>query len=163
MFNDINNINKQKEYKTLHSYSDVNFYPNAIDVATTPNIKDIIPFINWYDGSCKYSQGLYVCISKGFYCKLPFPDLYSSGNENYKMKSERCKNVTRIACKKKREELSKIFNTDIRNCGFVHKGEKFIKVGTLSRCLIENFGNHNTLLYDIKNIDIKLLINHILF
>jgi hypothetical protein len=106
--------------------------------------------------------GLYMCITEGFYCQIPFPDVISSTNENYKNKSTKCKYGTYEQCYSRRCDLAQFHKSEIRTCNFAHIGEKYNKLGTMYRCpSLEHFGNHKTLTQDIQNATITD-IKHIL-
>ncbi len=153
-YNSLDNI-------TLSSIDSVDIGPNKISIPIVDNIKDIPPMFYWFEGDKYYKKGIYTCISPGFYSRVPFPDTIPSYNNNFKVNSIPCKYKTKQACSEAKYRNSNIYNSEIRDCSYLHTTEKFIKMGTTYRCNIESFGHHKTLNYDmdfITNNDIKRLL-----
>jgi hypothetical protein len=163
---DINNHkqkNKKVETKTLTSIENVDIAPSAINIQIIKNIKDIPPMFYWYEGDKIYKKGIYVCMSAGFYIRVPFPNIISINNQNFKMNSLPCKYVTKTTCAEIKKKSAQLYNSDVRDCSFLHANEKFIKIGTAHRCNIESFGNHESLNDDMNFItinDIKRIMMH---
>lgn len=159
--NYITHDSKKITEKSIDSIENINISPNILNIPIIENIKDIPPMFYWYNGDKFYKKGIYVSICKGFYAKVPFPNVVSANDENFKTKTMSCKFDSKELCTLNKKKNSEIYNSDIRECFYVHKKEKFNKVGSNYRCLVENFGNHFTLNHDLNIID-NTNIKHIL-
>jgi hypothetical protein len=122
--------------------------PRAVPQATfheleVANIKLTLPVINSlqelrpalaWDAT---RSGIYICISDGFYVKVPFPDLAESLSAGARVRT--------IACKHK----SKVHS---RACNFAHAGDQLMRVGITARCPKNpRLGAHATLQHDLRN------------
>jgi hypothetical protein len=149
-------------YKNIQKINEKDISPNSIDIPIIHNLNEMTPMFYWYDGDPYHKQGVYTCIVDGFYIKVPFPSTVStSDNRNSKINSIPCKNTTKEACLKNKKYISEIHKTNIHDCSYVHKKERFEKIGSIYKCSIESFGNHNTLRRDLNCIelsDIKRLL-----
>lgn len=145
----------KEETKTIDSIESIDISPNKLEIPTVKNLKDMHPMFCWFNGDAYYKKGIYVCISKGLYAKVPFPSTVSTNTQNFKVNSIPCKYITKERCADMKLKISKAYNSDVRECSYVHKGEQFVKIGTAYRCSVENFGNHETLHDDIKYVDIS--------
>lgn len=137
--------------------------PNNLNIPIIKNLKDIPPMFHWFEGDNSYKKGIYVCMSKGFYSKVPFPNMVSTLDQNFKINSIPCKYETKLSCQLHKKKISEIFNSEVRECYYVHQKEKFVKIGSSYRCNVESFGNHNSLNNDINYvtiIDIKRILMH---
>lgn len=149
-------LNKYKLYKTVSLHN--NF---SVDISMVDKLSDIPPMFSWFAGDKKNAAGVYICLTEGVYIQVPFPNLISKNSKNFKHKSIPCKYKTAVHCREKQEEYSRAYNTELRQCNFVHIGESFIKIGSDFRCPnLPSFGAYETLeedlmlvsLADIKNI-----------
>jgi hypothetical protein len=137
--------------------------PNNLNIPVIHNLKEIPPMFHWYNGDKFNKKGIYVCMSKGFYCKVPFPNLLSSMDQNFKVNSIPCKYETKENCIIQKKKISELFNSEVRECSYVHKKEKFVKIGSFYRCNRESFGNYDSLNNDLNFIntsDIKRILMH---
>ena len=116
----------------------------------------------WYGGDNTNPSGIYTCITRGFYVRVPFPNVVDSTKNFNKMGSIKCKNATFEECYAIRKELAMRHKSDIRNCTFAHKGDKYVKIGSAFRCPnMPRFGCHNYLSSDLKSVpdsDIKTIL-----
>jgi hypothetical protein len=149
--------NKFILYKTVNLVGDKN-----ISIPIINNLNEIPPMFYWYKGDKKNKEGIYASITPHFYIEVPFPDLINKSSKNFKHKSIPCKYKTINQCKEKQLEFSKIYNTEIRQCNYVHIGENFIKIGSDFRCPnLSSFGSFETLdndLYSVSLADIKNIL-----
>lgn len=137
--------------------------PNQYDLPVIKDLKAIPPMFYWYDGDTFYKRGVYVCLSKGFYASVPFPNMVSTTDLNFKVNSIPCKHETKEACTRHKKKISEIFNSDERSCSYVHKKEQFVKIGSPYRCRLETFGSYASLNSDMNFIntpDIKRILMH---
>lgn len=157
----IPNAIPKKEVMNLSSIEDVDLQSNVLQLPVVKNIQDIQPAFYWYEGDRYYKKGIYICLCNNFYIKVPFPNVLSGNSKEYKLNSVRCKYMTAQDCQANKKKISEIHNSDIRECYYVHKKQKFNKVGSIFRCNIESLGNHSTLDQDLEkvtNFDIKHLL-----
>jgi hypothetical protein len=154
--NDNSAQNNYRLYKTVALHGQYN-----VDMAMVNKLADIPPMFHWYSGDKKNTAGVYICLTDGVYIQVPFPDLISKNSKNFKHKSVPCKYKTTMFCREKQEDYSRLYNTELRQCNFVHIGESFIKIGSDFRCPnLPSFGAYDTLgedlmlvsLADIKNM-----------
>jgi hypothetical protein len=148
-------------YKAIQQIDEKDISPNQINIPIIHNLCDMTPMFYWYDGDYYHKQGIYTCIADGFYIKVPFPSTISTSDKNFKMNSIPCKYETKEFCLKNKKYISEIYKTDVRECSYVHKKEKFEKIGSIYKCSIENFGNYDRLINDLNYIgmpDIKRLL-----
>ncbi|MGL5934754.1 MAG: hypothetical protein ACRCZI_03925 [Cetobacterium sp.] len=159
-------INKKKAMESIQSV-DISMLgacditPNKIRIPVIKNLKNMQPMFYWYHGDKVYKRGIYTCISSGFYIKVPFPSTVIKDDENYKINSVPCKYETREMCNAHKKKISEIYNSEMRICQFVHRKEKFVKLGIPSKCSKESFGNHDSLVNDLNETtlsDIKRLL-----
>ena len=148
-------VENKPEVKCITSIDSVDISPNTIDIPIVKNIKDIPPMFHWYEGDTIYKRGIYVCMVPGFYTRVPFPNTISSTSQNFKINSIPCKYTSKLACTEIKKRMSDLYRSEIRECSYLHSGEKFIKMGTSYRCNIESFGNHDTLDSDMNFITIN--------
>lgn len=138
----------------LSKFDSCEFAPYKLSIPIIKNLKNIQPMFHWYNGDKHNKCGIYVCLSEGFYVRVPFPSVISKDDENFKVNTVPCKYETKELCYSYKKKSSEFHNTEIRPCLFVHKKEKFAKIGSVYRCAIEGFGNHNTLVSDMQKINI---------
>lgn len=147
--------------KCITNIDNIDISLTSINIPIIKSIKDIPPMFYWYDGDTRYKKGIYTCISPGFYVRVPFPNTISSVNNGFKINSMPCKYNTKELCTEMKKKNSKLYNSEVRECSFLHIGEKFVKVGMSYRCNIESFGNHSSLDHDLHFVtmnDIKRLL-----
>lgn len=163
-FHKISNIipkNEIKKYKELSIIENVDISPNKINIPIVKSLKDIPPMFYWYEGDNIYKKGIYTSVCHGFYAKVPLPNVISSDSVSYKINSVACKYGTKQICQENKKKISEFHNSEVRECFYVHKKEKFNKVGNCYRCNVESFGNHATLQNDldvVSNYDIKHML-----
>lgn len=116
----------------------------------------------WYNGDQTNPEGIYICLSRGFYVQVPFPNVVDGTKDFSRTRSIKCKYNTEDECCKIRKDLASKYNSDIRECNFAHKGDQYIKIGTSFRCPnMPRFGNHiwlNNDLNDLPDYDVKMLL-----
>ena len=142
------------ETKTINMVESTNISPHNLHLPVIKNLKDIPPVFHWYNGDNFYKKGIYICLAPGFYSRVPFPNLLAASHPNFKNNSIPCKFETLEACKTHKKKISEIYNSDIRECTYVHKKEKFTKIGAFYRCNRESFGNHESLAIDMDFVSI---------
>ena len=150
------------EFKTitLDDVEGVALKNNPIKLPVVENLSDIPAAFYWYKGDKFYKKGIYVSLCKNFYVKVPFPNLLNPSKE-FNLKTIKCKYETLQECQANKKKLSMIYGGEVKECFYVHKKEKFNKVGSQYRCYIETFGNHEILDHDLKRVshfDIKHLL-----
>jgi hypothetical protein len=107
----------------------------------------------WYNGDGKYPPGIYICVTRGFYVQVPFPNVVDSTRDFNRTGSIKCKYANSTECNNIRSELARKYNSDVRPCNFAHTGDRYIKIGTSARCASSpRFGNHSFLKSDINEI-----------
>jgi hypothetical protein len=125
-------------------------------------LNEMPPSLYWYAGDTTNPEGIYTCLTKGFYIQVPFPNVIDATQDFNRTGSIGCKYNNINECLEAREELANRFNSKIRDCNFAHKGDKYIKIGTTFRCPHKpRFGNHTHLSEDIGTIpdsDIKTIL-----
>ena len=129
------------------------------------NLNEMQPSMYWFNGSDVNPPGIYTCLTKGFFIQVPFPNVIDSTQDYNRTGSIKCKYNTIKDCLDVRKELAAKFNSDLRDCKFAHKGDKFVKIGTQFRCQKPRFGNHNYLKDDIasaQETDIKSILMYAL-
>jgi hypothetical protein len=152
-------------YKNINSINNIDISPNKVNIPIIRKLHDMTPMFYWYDGDAYYKKGIYTCISNGFYVRVPFPNTKSINNQNFKTNSIPCKYETKEICSKNKKAISDIYKTEVRYCSYVHKKERFEKIGSGYKCSIEDFGNHIRLNSDldyIKISDIKRILMYAL-
>lgn len=173
IINDVNSTIKNDDLiKKDFEFTPI-IYKNITDVyGKDIGFKFQIPIINklnempaslyWYNGDDTNHAGIYTCITRGFYVRVPLPNVYDSSQNFNRTGSIKCKNETLEECRKIREDLSNRYNSDIRDCTFAHRGDNYIKVGTTFRCPhLPRFGNHSYIKEDLDNVpdsDIKMIL-----
>ena len=145
---------KPTKIKDVTDVINVNITPNKLQIPVVTDLKNIQPMFHWYEGDAQYPKGVYVCMSTGFYVKIALPETISTVDHNFKVNSIPCKYETRDACTKNKIKISEIYNSEIRECTYVHRNETFNKIGSFYKCNIEGFGNHARLCEDLKIINI---------
>jgi uncharacterized protein with HEPN domain len=116
-------------------------------------IKDIPSAMQWYKGDTNNPEGVYICLSDGFYAQVPMPNILDATKDFSRTGSVKCKHYTKEACYKARESLACRRNFDMRNCPFAHQGDKYVKIGTVFRCpKFPGFGKHSSLNADLVEV-----------
>ena len=128
--------------------------PNKMNLPIIKALKDIPPMFYWYDGDAIHKKGIYTCLSPGFVTKVPFPSVVSTISPNFKTNTSICKYETKELCLLKKKQIADIHNSEVRICSYVHRKEKIKKIGSLYRCVIDTFGNYDTLSEDMNNVNI---------
>ena len=150
-----NKVIESTETKTINLLESTNISPNNLNLPVIKNLKDMQPIFHWYNGDNFYKKGIYICLSPGFYSRVPFPNLFSALHPNFKNNSIPCKFETIEACTNHKKKISEIYNSDLRECTYVHKKEKFAKIGSFYRCNRESFGNHESLAIDMDFVNVS--------
>lgn len=119
---------------------------------TIKNIRDIPPMLYWYNGDSTYSKGVYCCIVKGVYTRIPFPEITDSTKDHTRDRSVKCKYHRKEDCDVHRIKMAKLHNSVIRVCNFAHEGDHIVKIGYPARCIVPSFGNPATFKNDINNV-----------
>jgi hypothetical protein len=116
----------------------------------------------WYAGDANNPEGVYTCLTRGFYIQVPFPNVIDATQDFSRTGSIKCKYNTIRECLDIRSELANRHNSNVRDCNFAHKGDKFVKIGTSYRCPHKpRFGNHSYLRSDISSVpdsDIRTIL-----
>lgn len=155
-------ILQEPEQQKLKMYKSIELVPNfTISVPIIQDLNLIEPAFVWYCGDSKNKEGIYMSLDK-MIIQVPFPDLIAKNSPNFKYHSMPCKNNTYGECNRKLEEIARIKGTSIRQCTYTHIGEKYCKIGSDFRAPgLPQFGSHDTLAQDIKDIqlfDIKNIL-----
>ncbi len=158
-----NRSNKQKKYKiqdekVLESIDGISLQGNKLKLPIIKSLSDIPPMFYWYDGDNIYKKGIYISICRGFYAKVAFPNVLMPDEGNNRLYSLRCKYEDKKVCKANKLKMSHMRDSNIRDCFYVHKKEKFNKVSNQFRCCIDGIGNHENLnngLNTLSNFDVK--------
>lgn len=115
------------------------------------DIRDINQSIYFFKGNKKYKKGFYIRLFNSI-INIPITNVIEEKNISCKIKSVRCKYGTKEQCSKNKNN----------NCLYVHKGEKYSRIGTSNRCAnLTRFGNFEHLYEDlhiIDHIDIKTML-----
>ncbi len=144
----------------LDNIDGVDLQNNYLELPVVKELENIPPAFYWYSGDKLHKSGIYTSLCKNFYVKVPFPNLLNPAKD-FNSKSIKCKHETLNDCHSNKKKLASIYGGDVKECFYVHKKEKFNKVGSQYRCNVESFGNHKILDYDLKkvsNFDIKHLL-----
>lgn len=147
--------------KKITAIEGVDLQNNVLKLPIIDNLKNIPPMFYWYNGCRIYKQGIYICICPGFCVKVPFPNLLYGPERESKSNSVKCKYIDKRTCAANKKKISEIYNSEIKQCSYVHTKERFNKIGNIYRCSLERFGNHDSLDDDLKyisNFDIKHLL-----
>jgi hypothetical protein len=148
------------EYKDITHIRGVNI--GNLRVPIIHDLKDISPSIYWFSGDKDNKSGLYLALTPNCYIEIPLPQTIDGTKNSNRNSSIRCKYGSLQDCQLNRENLATKYNSEIRQCHFAHKGDKYVKVGTSFRCpSIPDFGNHYGLKADLQNIniyDIRMLL-----
>lgn len=162
-----NSINCEniKGIKTVHVLDNKNISPNVMNLPIIKDLKLLPPMMYWYEGDKFNKKGIYTCLTKGLQCRIPFPNMLSTNDQNFKINSIPCKYQTRENCAAYKLRISTMYESTVRECNYVHKTENFVKIGSFYRCNRESFGNYDTLNEDLGFIitsDIKRILMHAL-
>lgn len=152
---DVNKEMKEIKENTMERIliKEMSVYYNA---PTVTNITDIPPMFHYYKGDQKHQAGLYCCLVENVFIRVPYPEVIDSTKNYSKFRSIRCKYKTKAECDSKRAYMAEKY-PDVRQCNFAHVGEKLVKIGYPSRCIIPNFGNPETFHTDYKTISRDIL------
>lgn len=115
------------------------------------------PALAYFAGDKKYPEGIYTCIDRDVFVRIPFPQVIDSQKEQNKYKTVRCKYKTKRACDEQKNKMASYHSSSLRSCNFAHRGDRIIKLGFQSRCpSMPNFGDPETFLRDANSADISL-------
>lgn len=172
----LNEINNAIESDVLIDSNPV-YYKKLTDIYKKPlgcewrapivsKINDIPPALYWFRGDAENSEGVYIKLSEGFCLQVPFPNVIDSTQNTDRTGSIKCKYKNITDCFEVRNNLSKKYNTNVRECNFAHSGDRYNKMGTNFRSpSIPRFGNHNHLKQDLVDTpvdDIKTVLMYAL-
>lgn len=145
-------------YKNISNVYNKNIYTNY-KIPVINDLKELPSSLYWYNGDKTNKSGIYICITKNVFVQVPFPNVVDGMIDSNKTRSIKCKYNTIEECLKIRQELSVLYNSEIRECKFAHTSEQYVKVGNIFRCMnLPRFGNHLFLKQDLDYIlddDIK--------
>lgn len=147
-----------RQVKKLTHINGVDLQTNTLTLPVIDKIEELPPAFYWFDGDLTHKKGIYTCLGNGFYVKVAFPNMIAGTN---KIKSIRCKYGTLKDCERNKKKISEVHKSDIRKCQYVHRKEKFNKVGSIFRCEYEQFGMHESLNTDLDKVD-RFDIRHLL-
>jgi hypothetical protein len=142
---------REQEFKEIDDIDGVSLQDKKITLPIARELKDITPALYWFEGDKYHKSGVYISLCKGFYAKIPFPDVIGTNGKHPKNNTIRCKFPNKEICSK----------NGAYNCLYVHKGEKFNKLCNGYRCKNETFGCHKTIKEDIEkatHFDIKHIL-----
>ena len=142
------------EKRTISNLESIDITPNNLNITVVKDLKDIPPMFYWYDGDSTYKKGVYACMAPGFYSRVPFPNTISALSKDYKINSIPCKYETKESCTIYKKKISEIWKSDIRECTYVHRKEKFNKIGSFYRCNVERFGDYENLNTDMNLVNV---------
>lgn len=143
----------------LHSIDSVDLKGNALRIPLVSRLEDMTPMFCWFKGDATHKKGVYVCICKGFYIRVSLANVVHGTDKDSKANTIRCRYITRSLCDSHKHKSLQGRND--KKCKYVHKGERFNKVGSIYRCSVEGFGNQNTLNDDLRMVstfDIKHML-----
>lgn len=140
--------------------------PKELNIRMVSRLDNLPPAFGWYSGDKKHKEGVYIRLPENMFIRIPFPDTIDGTQQNSRIRTVKCKYETHEQCMENRKFLADRYETNIRDCFFAHKNDKYTKVGTNFRCPSKpRFGNHKTLNWDIENIksnDIKIILMYAL-
>lgn len=159
-------LNTFMEKRDINVIESINISPNSLNLPVVKSLKDVPSMFYWYDGGdTPNKRGIYASLSPGFCVRIPLPNTISTTNPNFKLNSIPCKYETREDCIKNKKKISEIYKSEIRECFYVHRKEKFSKIGSFYRCNIDSFGSHDSLVTDMNRVnvgDIKRILMYAL-
>lgn len=142
--------------KTIKNIDSVDLGDNPLRIPVVDSLKDVKQPFYWYSGDAKNREGVYIALTDTLCCRINLPNVIPSNSIDFKYKSNTCRYGSAERCRVRRHELSKIHNSNMRDCNFTHYGERFNKLGTMYRCPnVESFGNHKTLNSDMTDVSIN--------
>lgn len=151
-------------YKTISELYGKKITPYKIPITTKLN--EIPAALHWYKGDQSNPPGVYICLSRGCYIQVPFPNVVDGTKDFNRTCSIKCKYSSAEECLKIRRDLSMRYNSELRACTFAHKGDSYVKIGTSFRCPnIPRFGNYAFLHSDMNELpdcDIKMMLMYAL-
>lgn len=158
------NINKKKKKREIPENFLVENFGLNITLKYKSNIMNIPPMFSYYRGNSKISAGIYCCLLPGIFAKVPFPEIIDYIKDEKRNQTVRCKYKSRKVCEEQRIKISKYYQSEVRECNFIHIGEKIVKIGYPARCPSNlSFGNPKTLSSDLKTISIDDIKNLLLY
>jgi hypothetical protein len=149
------------------AYKDIsNIYGEGVDenckIPIINNLNEMPSALYWFNGNKTNPKGVYICISHKFYVRIPFPNIVDGTKDFNRVCSVKCKYNTIDECIKRRREQSNRPNSFMRKCNFAHKGDKYVRVGSIFRCPnMIHFGRPTTIKDDLSNINeynIKMML-----
>jgi hypothetical protein len=149
------------EGKAINEIDGAPLQGNTLRLPIAHKIAEIPPMFHWFEGSNEYKKGVYVCLCPGFYVRVAFPNVLVPSEKDNRLYSLRCKYESKQMCDINKKKISQIHNSEARECFYVHKKERFNKVSTQYRCIVESLGNHDRLDEDLgllTHFDIKHLL-----
>jgi hypothetical protein len=148
-----------RKTKKITRIDEADFEDTPLNLPLINDLKQIPPALHWYNGDRYRPKGVYICLCKGFIMRIPFPSTVDG--KDTKEKSLRCKYGSVLDCKQKKDHAADVYQTDPRPCTYVHKKERFVKIGSIYRCENVTFGDTATLSFDMQSVD-AFSIKHML-
>ena len=151
--------------KSMHfKHKEINNYRNTnlgfkFKIPTVHSLDHIPESMYYYDN--KEDSGIYICITKGTYVRIPLPDVSISALPE---SVQRCKYTSQEDCingsKSSNEILERLRSKT--KCNKVHTGGTYVKTKFPGRCDgFPEFGNRKTLHADWKKVpaqDVKMML-----
>lgn len=126
-------------------------------------IPECFYYLNNADNKESDKSNIYVRINNNI-IEVPFPEIIDNQQNHNRNNTIRCKYYTLQECINQRNKMSKLYNSNIRECKYAHCGEPLIKIGNIHRCpSLANFGNPATFNSDIKFVSYSDIKNMLLY
>jgi len=155
-------IKKKSEYENIT----IPYLKYKIKVHRVNNLNDLPLMIHYYNNPLDkiHTPGLYCALAPSVYVKIPFPKVTDSTKEHGRIRSIKCKYITKEVCDRQRKKIAEYYNSAIRECHYVHQGEHIVKVGYPSRCFnLPRFGDTDQLINDMPLINKSDIRNILLY
>jgi hypothetical protein len=119
----------EEKKHNLHKY---NIGLRSIMIPSVNSVQNIPPSIYWVEDK----RGLYICLSPGIYCQIPFVDVSSHSN----LRTKKCLNN----------------DCNYHLCRHAHPGGTYVKIGLEEKCPSKkDFSNQQTLDTDIDTVTLS--------
>jgi hypothetical protein len=129
---------------------------DPIPLPVVNKLKDITSCFKWFGGDDSNPKGIYICLAKGCFVRVPIMDTVNGLDISSKKGSVKCKYETLEQCSTYRKNMANHYDSSIRECNFAHNGNILKKIGNLHRCPeLPEFGKLSTLNKDLKKISDK--------
>lgn len=131
--------------KKIGKYEGIKF--NAVDIPEVDSLDDIPSMFYYFRGNDSAKEGIYAAVGENLHVRVPIVELYKQSDQSQENNGSRCVisncEVNRTSNRFKRE----------LSCNYVHKGEKYCRIGISQRCTIEDFGKLDCLESHIKQLN----------